>query len=835
MTQATPFLCLLVALSAQVDSHPVAELSWKPHSSEIFIRGTVPFPEDSDVKGSSWVLVNPTGKQRPAQLEEVVRGATGEAQVYEVIARLPDSEEPWRSGVLTRTTKETPPTDLPPAHEALPSPLRMQARDANGFQYSAEISTSAPSHQQLLTLKRGPIHREDRHALVMLPSPAATRRGAQAHLFGVHAYLGRWQGAKFLTLDLRVHNALIGPKPTEAPVGPLYFESLKLSLPTGWTALAAFEDPYLRMQAREDGESTLLIVSRLDGRSKLDRPPLHMMPPGASFHRRLAIFPEDDERAEAAARSHLAGEGWAVCSPRDEHYSWSNPKTAHYFPQRELLPDLAEIPAPSGKRDSSLLARLGLADEEHALQISTGEAGEGSFRSGAMGWAHPWFRPSGGGHGGEGITFLEGLRAVASGAPAELRRLRLLHRANTSRQPTGAWRADGAATHLEEWLDEDGALPFAYHMKANAHHKSLRLPCEGGPVINEGVFTNLTEDRRAPYDRSNAIERNGTRPTDAKDILAWHPHDGAHLIRYTGHAKALAWLSNDSLAIDSILNEAERFRFALPNTPSEAPPLTSIHQLNDFAEKHPGHGLPVGRELGWALDTVSAAFALGDAATRARLFPWVHDACALVVQGTPPTGITTRNDHAPLSVPRTHAIAHSFQTALLQLGLRSASRSCLRGVDPELESSLDELLLRCVDSLYYGPLYYAGAEPRTTWPTFGDPSGPRWIFPVAPLDWSEPPLSFQAPLPASGFDGGVESAYSQTLLIWAHRLDTPLAGDPSRHRARVLDLGPRYDSWGDWTEHLARRSRGRAGLDPLSQAAPALTLLKPEQAPESQR
>ena len=49
----------------------------------------------------------------------------------------------------------------------------------------------------------------------------------------------------------------------------------------------------------------------------------------------------------------------------------------------------------------------------------------------------------------------------------------------------------------------------------------------------------------------------------------------------------LAWLSNDSLAIDALLNEAERFRFALPNTPSEAPPLTTIYQLSAFADEHP--------------------------------------------------------------------------------------------------------------------------------------------------------------------------------------------------------------------------------------------------------
>jgi hypothetical protein len=822
MIQTMLLIALLAQHPAAGEGRAVAQLKWEQENVPTFVRGTVPAPRDETM--GRWVLIDQGGDPHPAQLEEVVRDPEGRALVYEVIARLPAAKQREQSGTLARTPGTTPTASLPPAHEALPSGLRFSARDANGSSYQATISTKDPSHQQLSTLKNGPIHREDKHALVMLPSAEAKAKGAQPHLFGIHAYLGRWEGAGFLTLDLRVHNALIGTEPTESPIGPLYFESLKLSLPKGWTALAAVNDPHLRLQESRDGESALIIVDELRGQDKDDRARLQMMPPGASLHRRLVLFPKGDATTRAEARAHLAGEGWAVCSPKDGLYSWSNPKTSHYFPQRELLPNLGAISAPVGKQDSSLLSRLKLADEAHAQQIATGAPGQGAYRAGAMGWAHPWFRPSGGGHGGEGITFLEGLRALASGAPGELRRLRLLHRANTSRQPTGAWRANGSTTHLEEWLNEDGELPFAYHMKANAHHKALRLPCEGGPIIDEGISIHLRTERRPPYDQSDAIERGGKRPTNAADILAWHPHDGAHLIRYTAHAKALAWLSNDSLAIDSILHEAERFRFALPNTPSKAPPRITLHQLNSFANEQPAHGLPVGRELGWALDTVSAAFALGDDETRSRLIPWVREACAIVVKGTPSTGITTRNDHAPLSVPRTHAIAHTFQTAILQLGLRSARRSCLGDADAELSAELERLFMSCVGTLYFGQIFERGPKPLEVWPATGSPSGPRWIFPVAPLDWKEPPLTHQSALPASGFDGGVETAYSNTMLSWAHSLHQKSLNPTSKYRDRILDLGPRYKSWSDWVEHLARRSRGRSGLDMLSQAAPAILL-----------
>jgi hypothetical protein len=195
-----------------------------------------------------------------------------------------------------------------------------------------------------------------------------------------------------------------------------------------------------------------------------------------------------------------------------------------------------------------------------------------------------------------------------------------------------------------------------------------------------------------------------------------------------------------------------------------------------------------------------------------------------VVKGTPSTGITTRNDHAPLSVPRTHAIAHTFQIATLQLGLRSARRSCLGDADAELSAELERLFIACVDTLYFGQIFELGPKPLEVWPATGSPSGPRWIFPVAPLDWREPPLRHESTLPASGFDGGVETAYSNAMLSWAHAFNQKSPSPTSKYRDRILDLGPRYKSWSDWVEHLARRARGRAGLDMLSQAAPAILL-----------
>jgi hypothetical protein len=799
---------------------PAATLRWTHSNGPVHVRGSVPVPANFDID-SAWALAPSGASPIPAQLEVVTRGPGGAPEVVEVLARIPACDPPLRWADLIHS--QAPPTaDLPAPHAQLPAPIRLRARDAGHTLHQAAIAPGARGHIAIQPRKHGPVHRQDRHALVLLPPAGA--EALHPHLFGVHAYLGNWTDAAFLTLDLRIHNGLVSPDPEpstlEAPVGPLYFESLELVLPPGWSAILSVADPALG-EPYASGDHTILPLIRPLGGDEL-----HLLPPASRLHRRLALYPTDDAAAAKAARLHLDGAGRAICLPRADRWSWSNPETARYFPQRELLPDLSKIPAPTPSRPTSFLERLVLSDASLTTLTRTGGQGQDLLTSPAIGWAHPWFRPSAGGHGGEGVNFLEGLRALATGDPHEFRRLELLYRANASRHATAAWRADGSSTRVEEWTDENGSLPFSYHLVGHATHRRLRLPCDGGPKLTAALLAQLAPDRRPPYDASSAWKADGKRPSDRSDLLAWQPHDGAHIIRFTAHAKALAWLTNDSLAIDDLLHEAERVRLALPTIPNRAPPRTTLHQLSAYAAEQPHYGLPIGRELGWALDTTACAYSLGDDATRARLRPWLVAACRLLVQGTPATGVPIRNDHSPLSRARTHATAHSFQTAILHLGLRSASRSCLRadGADARLALSIDALLLAMVETLFHGPVFHAGPAQRSTWPARSDSSGPRWIFPVAPLDWKAPPFPAQEPLPPSGFDGGVEANYANTLLAWAHRLDPPPPNEPPRHLNRVLDLGPRYATWADWRDHLARRSKRHQGLDPLSQAAPALVL-----------
>ncbi|MCH2107158.1 MAG: hypothetical protein MK291_11010 [Planctomycetes bacterium] len=799
----------------------LGQVQWTPSAAGCYVRGTVPVPPDFNLEPGRLAFFEVLRDELThVQVEPVTYSPSGKVEVIEVLSNKQMSGR-WTD--LVSTSPVRLPQPISAAHARISEPVRLRATDAKGEIYIAELQPGGAGHQAIKTLKAGHVHRQDRHAIVMMPEDP--EEALHPRLFGAHAYFGSWSEDEYLTLDLRVHNALVSPDanpaPTEDAIGPLYFESLELVLPEGWGAIPLISDSSQGPLTPRDGEVSFPIVSaQPEGK-------LHMMPPGARLQRRLALFPTGEPATRQKAHDHLQGYGAAACIPSEDSWSWSNPKTAHYFSHRQQLPTLKRLwdhPREPGLR------MLNWEPLPVAAHMSAGDGGVGLLSSPALGWAHPWFRPSAGGHGGEGITFLTGLRFISLHANRnELLNLMLLHRANSSRQATGSWRANGEPTRIEEWTQE-GALPFRYHLVTRSELTPLRLSGDGGPVPSRALREHLTQERRPPYDQEYTWKKDAKRPTSRGELLSWQPHDGAHLIRYTAHAKALAWLANDSLAKDNLRHCAERILFALPTVKSQAPPMTSVRQLLDYATEAPEMGLPVGRELGWALDTVAAAHSLSEGndhtdpwwTDRQRYEEWLLAACQAVTRATPSTGVVIRDTTSARPANRTHATAHSFQVAILQLGLRSALRSCLAGEHPELAAAVQGDLLACVETLYFSPVFSAPEGPALYWPKAKEMSGARWIFPVAPLSRNEPPFPSGAELPAGSFDGGVEHHYAYALLSWAWELAEPES--KARYMKRMLELGPRYRNWHDLSEHLARQSWNHPGFDPLMQAAPALAI-----------
>src|SRR5262249_23468668 len=244
---------------------------------------------------------------------------------------------------------------------------------------------------------------------------------------------------------------------------------------------------------------------------------LHMMGPGAQFERRLVLAPEQapkppppaatkPPRKKGAAKpaTSAAGPAAAVGSPATPRvdpsrlrpglpfsqagpnlWSWFEPTTARYFPQRDLL---ARLPFVRGKGVTGPLAIRARAAKELAdlrEGLASGRPKGYSVTAAAMGWAHPWWVKDAGSPGGEGIATFEGYYAVAAAARENFDYLSLLHRMNVCRQPQAAYDAAGDPVGYSGWLDADGKLPFEFRLAGGAVLPPFLLPCRRGPEASE--------------------------------------------------------------------------------------------------------------------------------------------------------------------------------------------------------------------------------------------------------------------------------------------------------------------------------------------------------------
>jgi hypothetical protein len=101
-------------------------------------------------------------------------------------------------------------------------------------------------------------------------------------------------------------------------------------------------------------------------------------------------------------------------------------------------------------------------------------------------------------------------------------------------------------------------------------------------------------------------------------------------------AKVLAWLGNDALAKDELRLQAELARLSyspLPQTPEGLFIYTGMGRDRQIVDAHPNQGFYFDRGEGWLIDTVAAAYSLGDEAWRARVRPWFEKIERLVRDG----------------------------------------------------------------------------------------------------------------------------------------------------------------------------------------------------------
>ena len=550
--------------------------------------------------------------------------------------------------------------------------------------------------------------------------PTGGVEGTLPHLFGVHAYLRTFTEDAVLGLDLRIHNGHDGHDPVKASddaLGDVYFRRIDVVAPNGWIVQTAFQDTQFTPSLVQGNYVFWSIVPpRADGKP-------HVMPWRGQFLRRLALSPPQHQ---GRARHLLDQRGLAFAHPMapqpggTDPWSWWNPTTARYYPQRQPLPRLPHLD-PQAVRDT-------LSLEFGALEqvLATGSPSPGFFPvpSGALGWAHPYGNSYGGVTSGDGIGFYDGVDVLVSGSNEGYRRFQLVHRMQTDRQPTALYHLTGRPTTLFDWLEGGPGsehLSFMFYM---------------GPLGSADPFG----AKSSPSFQRDYVQANGLQPDYQWALLGYDPHDLEHLVRYTSSAKALVWIGNDSLAKDDLLMQAELCRFTYNPYPSSADGhIASGSMLADLDDvsKHPGHGFVFGRAEGWVLDTMNAVYSTRGKKWRQKALPFYAQLVPMLQQGQIACTGFLQAQLSPKLVEGKYRARQSIEHNISDNGLRGALESVYRGAAPPLEAQLEGILEDSAKALI-GPLSWSDGL-----------YGPYTESAVAPPNPADPP--FCSSLPSDGF------------------------------------------------------------------------------------
>ena len=674
-----------------------------PSVSPALVRTTVPVPRHTfDPSGT----VNPLrlilmdGTPLPTQIEAVsLHPGTGEgAAVVELIGKL-DVPIGQTDPITVLVQRWDSARALPPANPTVtnylgvthdvPSPvvgllqnpgqLYVAAEDVFGNLYMLDVIHDPElANGEHRTERYGKLQSEFRsHGWMRPVVPKTGPQGTLPHLFGVHAYVRISSGDPVLELDLRFHNGADGRTDQNPALTDLYFRKLSLVMSPGWSVAPRFLDPAFGAVESVGPYTVYPLVDALpDGKQ-------HFMPELGQFHRRLVIAPEMET---ARAQSHIRGEGLGFVRPGPGPiqnpwlWSWWNPNTSFFGPQSHLLPRIDQV-SPATFRS---LARADLEYLEGHLENGTGQD-DYPLMASQMGWAHPYGIPYGGMTGGDGIEFYYGLEALLGHSIDGYRYLQLLHRMTTERMPNALYAADGSPSNLFDWVEEfQGTqyVPFYFYM-----HPS-------GSSDPWGFKT-------APTFQNDYVAANGLQPPYETQLRGYENIDVQHLVRYTGPAKALAWLGNDSLAKDDLELQAELVHMTYHMYEnSKYHHVQGSTMLGDrlYVDQYPGGGFQFGRGEGWMMDTMTAAYQLGSKPFRVEKFPWFQNITQLIADGQADcTGFIQATVYIKLLGGK-YRVKQSIESAIVENGMFGVLRSVLRNKDQVHYTLMRDTLRRALDS-----------------------------------------------------------------------------------------------------------------------------------------
>ena len=734
---------------AQAPGDEVASMTMTaPTQSSFILHGTLPVPRgtwDGDSGGSPVEVLDWTGAPARTQAAVVSRypGEADGADVIEVLAKVErppgvKSGDPVSYDVVLRNQPEAP-IVLHPAVEDLLSTqgaLRLETFDVFGHRYMTNL-LDGPVYERR---RDGSLVRERaRHRILLPVVEVQGSQGTLPHAMGAHAWVREIHEEGYLLVDLHVHNGMNGLDPvvrSDDALERLYFERLSLILPAGWKVVHAFDHDALGPVQPMGAHERHQLLAAQDGTC-------YVMHPQAQFVRRLAItLPGWENRARAALESRYLAFCEAGRSPStgEELWSWWNPDTARYYPQRQRMPELDH--GNLNHLSSELRNRMKAVEE----QIRRGTKGVFPFLSERLGWAHPWGVGYGGMTGGVEIHMYDGLRTAATASRAGYRLAQARMRAYADRQPTALYSLDGRPTTVEDILVHG---PNGRYAIATFY---LR-PQLGDPFGFQD----------APTFQSQAAQALGKRPRWEDELSTFEPIDLQHYIRYTRNLKVLTWLGNDSLARHELRAAVELFRLSF----HEYPYLAAGHVQGTgllakilHAEEYPGEGLEIGRGEAWGLDAAAAAYSTGDHAYRQRIYPWIESVVRTFDRGQSSCTQNLMALYVGKAFGGRYLVRNSNECAFLEHAIMGLRESLFADHDPALSTLAAKVLLGSVRSGFGAP--YWNEQAQASW----------WTVAVSQREEGSDPFCLDPP--PWGYESEIDRLHQWSPLAYAFQLtDNP--------------------------------------------------------------
>lgn len=706
-----------------------------PQETTFVLHGTLPVPPGTwspGDEGSPLSVLQPDGSQAVTQVEAVSLDPdrTRGAHVLEVIARvqrppgvLPGSPISYKVALYDQSSGKH---ELHPQVAQLlegAGGLPLSTRDVLGNRYEADLTLGSP----LRVGREGPLVREVSRHQVLLPESSKPKAKALPHMMGVHSHLRTHAQAGYILLDLHLHNGMDGLDkldPRDDALREIYFSHLSLELPPGWKVLHAFDNPAAGRSLEGDGvEQHLLLEPQEDGT-------MYLMPRQSHLVRRLAItLPGWESRARSALESrHLAFCRRGQNEQGRRFWSWWNPATAHYFPQRYPLPDLDHVGL------EELRSSLDATAEARIEQIASGDPGTYPMYSAALGWAQPWGVPYGGMTGGDEIHPISGLRVAASASRGGYRLAQIGMRGYVDRQPTALYSRSGRPTRVEDILESDAGTP---HVTSTFY----LVPKTGDPF----GFSEASDHQTI------IVLRDGLAPEWQDELLSYGPIDFQHYIRHTRNLKVLAWLGNDSLARAELEAAAELFHLSFHEFPYGKygyVESTGLLAKMELVNLDPGEGLPTGRGDAWGLDAVAAAYSLGSVEFRDRTYPWIEKVVRTFEAGQSECTGNLQALYVGKLLGGQFLVSRSNECSYLENALRGLNESLFAGRDEELFKTVRDMLVASVRAQTRPPFW--NETELAPWATVG----------VAPADPLLP--EFCKDVPEGAFGG-----YANDIHLWS--------------------------------------------------------------------